>query len=102
MTPGSQMHDAEMSVTAEQRHRWATVLDYLIAAMPVDDGLVCVDGDPGPFAGRLADRLRENGRSGVEVVPGSARAAKPGPTVAWQLTGYDDPPHRFHAIAVRR
>jgi hypothetical protein len=58
-----------MSVlTAEQTGRWATVLDYLVAALPGDGRLVLVDGADGRatmLADRLAGRLRERGRPSV-------------------------------------
>jgi SAM-dependent methyltransferase len=77
------------SLTAEQRSRWTTVLDHLIAAMPSDDGLVVVDGADGRagmLADRLADRLRKRGRSGVDVVADSARTSDLDLQVAWHLT----------------
>jgi hypothetical protein len=58
----------EELLTAKQCARWATVLDYLIAAMPRDDGLVVVagtDSTAGTLADRLAVRLRDRGRTGV-------------------------------------
>ena len=60
-------------MTAEQRTRWATVLDYLVTALPDDGRLVLVDGAGGRatlVADRLADRLRESGRPSVRF-PGA-------------------------------
>jgi SAM-dependent methyltransferase len=81
----------EEPLTAEQCARWTTVLDYLIAAMPRDDGLVVVagtDNTAGTLADRLAVHLRERGRTGVEVVADGARTSDHDLPGAWHLTAW--------------
>jgi SAM-dependent methyltransferase len=64
------------ALTTEQRGRWVTVLDYLVAAVPGDARLVLVDGDDeraALLADRLAAWLRRDGRHAVR----SAGATRP-------------------------
>ncbi|MEU1812779.1 class I SAM-dependent methyltransferase [Micromonospora aurantiaca (nom. illeg.)] len=60
-------------LTDEQQHRWTTVLEHLISALPYEGRLVLVDGfdhQAGLLANRLADRLRELGRPCVRLAAG--------------------------------
>jgi hypothetical protein len=93
------------TMTGEQRHRWTTVLAHRSAAVPPGAPSVLVDGADGRAA-LLAATLRDAGRHGRVPRPDEPLAEAPlrGSTghTGWQLTRYDDPAHRFLAIANRR
>jgi SAM-dependent methyltransferase len=79
-------------LTAEQRDRWATVLDYLVAALPEHGRLVLVDGADGRaalVADRLAARLRERGRPSVRF-PGDAGPPPAGAVVVADASHWRD------------
>src|ERR1044071_6727161 len=71
------------ALSAEQRGRWATVLDYLVAAVPGDGRLVLVDGKDeraSLLADRLAAWLRRDGRRVVRFPGATGRDEETG----WQ------------------
>ncbi|MBL7260115.1 class I SAM-dependent methyltransferase [Paractinoplanes lichenicola] len=89
----------EAALTAEQRARWTTVLDHLIAALPGESCLVLVDGADDRaalFADGLAARLRGRGRRVARTVgsgPAGAVTVVDGrgwrerlPDDAWHMT----------------
>jgi hypothetical protein len=77
------------ALTDGQRQRWTTVLTHLITAIPPGAPAVLVDCVQGGIQG--GDEITESGINSRAVLQ----------RTRWQLSTYDDPPHRFLAIAVR-
>jgi hypothetical protein len=89
MTRGAMTVPVWDAMSEEQLGRWTELLDGVAGLLPSATACVVVDG--GPHTAAVADRLAGRLRTGKLLT-----------ATGWRLDTYDDPDHRFLALATRR